>query len=408
MALHDDQLIFAGGQLLPTGQEHELGPFFDVFRQLPGRPFQTVLEGKSKPVVVRTLSEKNQTFAYFVNDSPWPVRLAVTWDAPVNCSVDSLGSQAIDQRSQVDGLGNGHLAIGPYELAALRFSSPNVKLRNCKIDRPPGRAAELFGQIGEISSRADQLEQQVTQNSRIPVKLLNDPSFEKPLGIGPNPAWTTSHRRGSLATIDSDVAAEGISSLRLTSSGPAVVVTSHAFKVPQTGRLLLSLQLRRRDPNQVPGLVVRLETNHEQFQPIHRFKKGQLTTQFDSPIRLHLMDVPADPDLQMKVSFELLGAGEVWIDDIQLYDKWFEPGEINALFRILHVAWVQQTSGDFSGCYQTLSGYWPRFLLRHVPPADGRMSSAPRERVATRPVREMVPPPKRRTMFDWFKLPSFR
>ena len=112
--------------------------------------------------------------------------------------------------------------------------------------------------------------------------------------------------------------------------------------------------------------------------------------------------MPSDPGLKLRVSLELWGPGEVWIDDVRIYDKWFEPAEQNQLLKILQVAFTQQRGNQWGECYQTLSGYWPRFLLRHVPHVEQQVTRLPLNQPPVPP-----PPP---SMWDRLKsvVPSFR
>jgi hypothetical protein len=98
-----------------------------------------------------------------------------------------------------------------------------------------------------------------------------------------------------------------------------------------------------------------------------RFRLRNLTTEFQQ-VRIPITDLPPDPEVRFRLSIEMVRAGEVWIDDIQ--HSWFLPGDKAALRKILHYAGYQHDKGDLATCYETLSGYWPRFLLRHVPPVE--------------------------------------
>ena len=376
LAERDDQIVFDGGQLLPMGQEDALSSYFDVFRQLPNRPFQTVSLDGAAPVVVRTLTDARDTYVYLVNDSPWPTETSLEWEAPVGCAVNSLGLHTLEERSQSNNLGAGRLTIAPYDLAAFRFSSPRVQLRTCKSKLPPTVAGELASQFDEIKSRAKQIEKHV------PIDLLQDPDFALPLGQGS--AWTASQRSGTEATIAPGPFEAGNPSLRLRSTGGTIAVTSHAFDVPATGRLFLSVRLRANDTNQQPSLIMRLETNDAQYEPFHQFKTPLTATV------IRVDDIPFDPHLRMRIRFELRGAGDIWLDEIRLFDKWFELPEHRALEKDLYLAYDHQTRGEYGACYQRLTGYWPRFLLRHVPSVE--------ERIATRPLPPGVrPEPQKKT-----------
>jgi hypothetical protein len=78
----------------------------------------------------------------------------------------------------------------------------------------------------------------------------------------------------------------------------------------------------------------------------------------------------------MRIKFELVGPGEVWIDDVQLYDLlfplWFyersEPEKLEFVKLISAVDSALQ-NGRLSECVSLLEGYWPRFLNAYTPAA---------------------------------------
>jgi hypothetical protein len=252
---------------------------------------------------------------------------------------------------------------------------------------PAGVAEELRQKIDDIAARADQIS---TPQS---VSLLQDPGFESSLGTAADATWSSSHGPTSNAQIDAEVHFEGQQSLKLESRGDSVVVRSQPFPVPRTGRLFLSLRLRTSDPPRPTPLVLGLETDDGSYRRLHRWD-GTLSTQWDPPFMLRVDDLPADPQQQLRVRLQLLGAGEVWIDDVQLFDTWFEREEQSTLRHTLQVALTQLGLGDVAGCYRTLSGYWPRFLLRHIPRQSETVAAVPRRRSTT------APRPQRTSMLD--------
>ena len=89
---------------------------------------------------------------------------------------------------------------------------------------------------------------------------------------------------------------------------------------------------------------------------------GQYIVQFD--------DLPLDGLSQMRVRFDLMGAGEVWADDVQLFDLAFNESELRALYKLLTLADLNLQNGQVGDCMKLLNGYWPRFLMQNVPLAQ--------------------------------------
>ena len=398
LARHDDRWIFEGGRVFPFGQESARNAFYDVFRELPRLPFQVVELEDAGPVVVRIAKSGGETFAYFVNTSPWEAKAGIQYRCGDNVSPQPIGNaeRTIRVGDFMD-CSNLEVTIEPYGLLALRFDSPKVELLGCQAELPSDVAQQLSVQLDEIMSRGKQIE------STEPVDLLRDPGFEQPLD-GPDANWITTELLGAAAELDLTTTSEGGSALRMVSPhrDAKVRVLSHDFPAPETGRLVVSMKLRKGKSSDSPPFVLRLLSTDESYQPFHHFKTisaNDFTVQ-----GLSFVDLPTQPNLRLRISLELLGAGEVWIDDIRLFDRWILEDEKKDLTKIIMRAVTQRRSGDLAGCYQTLSGYWPRFLLRHVPPA--RIAARPQP-LPARPAQD--PPREKSRFFDLQRfVPKFR
>jgi hypothetical protein len=102
-----------------------------------------------------------------------------------------------------------------------------------------------------------------------------------------------------------------------------------------------------------------------------------------------------------------MSAGEVWIDDIQLFDMWIQPKESNALLIASELANRNLVEyAKVTHCRQFLESYWPRFLLEHVtspdqqpdalrtaaqPTADASSTPNSQDKSTIDHVREMIP-----------------
>ena len=81
----------------------------------------------------------------------------------------------------------------------------------------------------------------------------------------------------------------------------------------------------------------------------------------------HVADLPLEPDRQMSVRFDLMGAGEVFIDDVEVYDLSFNRNELIELSKHISLMDVKLQNGRVRDCLALLESYWPRFLVEHVP-----------------------------------------
>jgi hypothetical protein len=91
-----------------------------------------------------------------------------------------------------------------------------------------------------------------------------------------------------------------------------------------------------------------------------------LTTKW-SQYHFLLTDLPVTGLTELRVGFDLMGEGEAWMDDVQVYDLWFDPDkEQRELLKSTFTADEQLASGQLGECWRFVEGYWPAFLRRHV------------------------------------------
>ena len=123
LAVRDLDTIFDGGDALPLGQEDSLFGFIAAYRRLPVGKYATV-KTEAQAVTLRTLATNNSTYAYIVNDSPWPVNVQMQLDLPPGCGVDELSGR---RRLPVLAASNWTLPIEPFDLIAVKFRDPGVR-----------------------------------------------------------------------------------------------------------------------------------------------------------------------------------------------------------------------------------------------------------------------------------------
>jgi hypothetical protein len=182
--------------------------------------------------------------------------------------------------------------------------------------------------------------------------------------------------------LDSTAPLNGKHSVRLASTGPAGGLASHPFAAPATGRLSLSVWLRVADAARQPPLRLTVAGKFQARDFIRSAYVGQAAEA--RPIRtdwtqfvVHVTDLPLENLSDLHLRFELTGPGEVWIDDVQLSDLAFRREEGNALMRLLAPAPAMLENGRVGDCLHLLEGYWPRFLVEHVPVAPAAVAQKP-------------------------------
>lgn len=396
LAALDAQVLFDGGWMLPMGQEDALRDLVAVYRSLPPVRLEPVTDHASpaagQPVVIRYGTWHDRTYAYVANDASFETRVRVRVEAPPGCRLDPLPGSRSPGPLRRDAEGTyWELELGPYELVAAAFSTPGVRLSKPLVAWPEEVQVALENRLSDLGYRAAAL------RSPPVLEVLQNPGFEQSAaGSGSIPGWVMVAPPGVTARLDPTSPHEGNQSVYLGSTGPAGGLVSHAFPPPATGRLAISFWLRTADPQRQPAFRVAVEAKTA-GPPFYRFAQfGQAGEGFGevhpiasqwSPVFVEVNDLPLDSLSAVRIRFELLGPGEVWIDDVQLCELAFSRREHKELLRLLAPANVHLQNGQIADCLRVLEGYWPRFLVEYV-----RLVEAP---VASRPEPSASPPAPR-------------
>jgi hypothetical protein len=108
--------------------------------------------------------------------------------------------------------------------------------------------------------------------------------------------------------------------------------------------------------------------------------------EWGEPFAICVPNLPLQSRGQLQIRFEVTGAGDVWLDNVQLesllFPLKFYPTSNAECFQLLKKVRAAKSAfdaGRISDCTQILDSYWPRFVLANRP------ASAPK-------VAERIPP----------------
>jgi hypothetical protein len=384
IAAHDPQLLIDGGWMLPLGQEDATRRLAAGFRQLPAVHFNDAEETQlGQPVTFRWVTADGKTYAYAVNSTPFPATAQVRLAASPSCGLEDLSGGGHAGRLKNDGDNmSWTIDMEPYDLAVVAFSEPNVRLSQPQAALAGNVANSLADRIQQLGART------VALRNPPPLKVLDNPGFQsKPTDADPVPGWEISKRLGVSVTTDitqgheTDLesgrkAGPQPQSARISSDGPIAWLVSRPFTAPATGRITMSVWLRIADPMRQPKLRLAVQgqivgRDYYRYAPIGQpAEPGQEGKPIAATWRQYFVpfnDLPLDGLSQMRVRIDLMGPGEVWVDDVQLFDLAFNESELRALYKLLTVADLNLQNGQAGECVKFLSGYWPRFLMQNVP-----------------------------------------
>jgi hypothetical protein len=402
LAALDSQAMFDGGWLLPLGQEEAIRHLVAAYRSLPAIRFQRADDGgagATQPVTFRYATHAGRTYAYVVNDSPLGITAWVRLSAAAGCQLEELTGRRQVAPLKLDAQGTyWQVELQPYDLVAVQLSAPGVKFFDPRVSFPATLKAALGQRIRQLGIRAASL--------RVPPPLdvLSNAGFENPPAVGGQlPGWVTTQQPGVTIQLDQTQTHGGSQSVRMTSDGAWACLVSQPLEPPETGRLWMSVWLRVADAAAQPALQLALEgkldgQRYYRHAPVGLVPAG---SQEGAPIGtdwtqyvFQVDDLPLEGLSQLYVRLDLRGPGEVWVDDVELFDLAFSANERKELNKLITLANVTLEEDRLGDCLRLLDGYWPRFLDQYVPLPPGgspNLSDAPPVEIANPPSQ---PPPK--------------
>ncbi len=377
----DSDWILSGGVEFPLVALDAVRDWLTTFRRLPQGAFLEPPNAASHPVIVRTRVHAGRTYFYAVNNSPWSVRTRVEFQSSADCRFANLSAQRQqDMRWESNGGSSTWLAtLKPYELAAGLLTDPEVVLDRVTSELPTDVVPKLQARFSDVASRM------ATLKNPDPIEGLINAGFDEVAAPDGILGWESVNASSAAIGVDDEAPQAGKRSLRLKSAGEVAWVRSAPIPTPRSGRLAVKAMLRT-DPARLPaplrlGLEGRLHG-----QPYYRFAQVEWSTPRSNandaaengwrPFLLQVNDLPSAGLEELRVRFDLMGAGTVWVDSIQLYDLSFTPDEQLHLSQIIALADFQLRNQQPGDCAHTLEGFWPRFLQQYVPPAPPRMAEA--------------------------------
>ena len=389
LATMDSQILLDGGWLLPLGQEDSMRDVAAAYRRLPPIRFTAVTDarpGATQPVTFRWATHEGRTYVYAVNDAPFAIVAQVQTNASPSCSVRELtgNRQVAPLKHDSDGAA-WIVELQPYDLVAIELSEPGLKVWQPRVSVPAAVETALGQRIRQLGARAAAL------RSPPLMQGLENTGFERPpTSAEPVPNWSVSKRLGVTIQTDKSQHHGGSQSVRMSSDGPIACLVSRPFDPPATGRLSMSVWLRLSDPAQQPVLRLAVEgklsgRDYYRFAAVGRPPvPGQPVVSIASTWGQYIFqvdDLPLEGLSQLRVRLDMMNQGDLWVDDVQLFDLAFNETELRALYKLITMASVTLQNGQVGDCMKLLEGYWPRFLMQNVPMTP----LTPPATVATRP-----------------------
>lgn len=384
----DPTIVVDGGPRLPLGEEESVRQVRSILRALP--PAMATEVSRAQNVSVRTYDDRGQAVFVVINECPWQadVTIDIVADTPVT-ALPLVMSRSNTTQTTTEQFAAGQqlwsLQLAPYEVHAVRFSGGAPR-----VERIEARVSEIGMQ--ELTARVTELkERDLIATPRY--TALKNPGFEGK-GTAALPAgWQlVGDPATSRAELDANNPQELQTCLHLANQGGGTaVIESDEFVVPPTGQLGMLAFIRGANfgADTTLRLVFEIEgqpTRYRRYSVLggNRADAIPIAADWGGGYAFGQADLPLDASAQMRVKFELSGQGDVWIDNVQLYDllfplSFYGPGDGERLQLVKRRTEVERAlqRGELAACVRTLEGYWPRFINAYTPRVESQIATQP-------------------------------
>ncbi|MAT71439.1 MAG: hypothetical protein CMJ58_18175 [Planctomycetaceae bacterium] len=385
LARRDCPILLVGGDQWPSGIEAESRAAIAAFAQLPAACDDKRVE-RAQPVTMRVYRTATTTTICVVNPTQWSaeIQLPMTVDAPAAWKLLGATVDAADEQLQGTlprGESSWSRKLPPFGIAAWQWQSPHLRLGVLAATADTAASEQLQQELAEVEQRMTQLNERRSFDALANAGFEETPTAETWVGWQPRVG-----ARGQVA-VDRLRACSGAASLHLVSADlVGAAVQSLEFTAPPTGRLTLAARVQTLNFHPDARLYAAVEFDVD-GQTMRRYRPvlaGDTGGKWET-CELIVDDLPLAP-VPVRVQFHLTGAGEAWIDDVQLFDVWFTNTERIDLAKRFFAAKLALEEGKLTDCQQMLAGYWPQHLLEHVPGANVLDAEHPRDlRIAESP-----------------------
>lgn len=397
----DARLLVDGGPVISFGQEAAFSDLMSVFNRLPDQPFVDVIRTNtgavassqptpdsnvdSLPIAVRQLSSESGSFFYVANASPWAIqlRLIVKTDQNELPLIDSLSSEKLIVRKLGDQSSTASIK-GPFEvvfevpafgLIGGRSLTSGFTIADFEFTLPEGADKVLKKQVYGLEAKL------IKSSDPLRLNVIQNPDFESSGQPSLN-GWDTGQQVAAgkiqLSSTPGALAPGqvGAGALLMSSQDQTPVwIRSNTFAGPKTARLSISVWLRTKEASDQPPLRLAVEgrsngADYYRFGSVGSLSPDPSMNQIDSKWKrfaVHFDDLPLEGLSDVRVGFDLMGPGEVLVDNVQIYDRWFDENDAKAITQMLASTGTLLSQPEtIDSCRRLLEGYWIQFLDRYV------------------------------------------
>ena len=379
---YDCRLFVEGGSSLARGGDSELESLLRTIRELPAQKFEDVGDPRTGPVCMRQLSIEGQHYFYAVNDSPWPVQVTARLQrnqAPQVLLASANRGGGVAPLTTFDGnevllkrLQSGtemQIILEPWSIyagvAETNSDFNPYAIKDFQVALPEGSDSLMRKRLHQLKSKL------AKAKIAKPLPQLLNGSFE--VFADPDKSgWEFDNHDQAKFDLDSQAFREGRVSLSMQTEGKPVSIRSNLVPLPKTGRLTVSAWCRTTAANGQAQPRLSLEGISDGSDFYRYLPIGQTAAE-QTPLNetwqkfvVHFDDLPEDLS-NLRIGFDLIGAGQLSIDDVQIFDRWFDENDAVAMTQLLASAGTRLQNADtIDSGRRVLESYWVQFLDQHI------------------------------------------
>lgn len=408
---HDAQVLATGGWMSLMGQESSLRPLFKVLSQLPP-VVMTEYTGTrlSTTMRIRSAVHEGNTFFQLVNNASWSESVSMEIQCKSAARIETLNGLDTPSTSlQADDLFQYSVELPPYSLVGVRIDCDDVKISKVTTVQEASLVPKLERRINELQgyiARAGELNEQQTLG-------LSGGDFESWGADGRPMGWTVSTNPSTSVSEERELPRSGSSCVRISNKGNGATtawIQSDRIAIPSSGRMALEVWVRSAPGLAQPTVRLSLIGTHrdgKRFRRWHEFApspKGGTQFPIDwgrRPLVLLVPDVPNEDLTDLHVAIDLIGQGQLWVDDVRVYGMYLHPDEKVHLLGQIFLAKEEMRKGSYALVEQLLESFWACYLSTYM--SDGRNQAVASDRQPTREAKRnvVVPQPWRSSSTRW-------
>jgi hypothetical protein len=390
LLLHDPAILIDGGEFPLSNQDDSLRNVREIIRSLPTTA--EVTDVVKQPVTVRAYAEPDGVTLVVVNESAWSAAADITLEVPQAAAmtpVNAAETGAEFKQSLPAGRQTWKLKLEPYAIHAVRINSPGIRVAKLGVTTSDAAETQLRARIADLEKR--------DLNAPRAYAALSNPDFEPVSGAGLVSGWSTAGHSAVLQ-LDADQPQSGTTCVYFRNDAGAAVLESEPLATPPTGQLAVIAFVRGLKMS--PGAELRMVLESRNDGQLYRrsaviaVNAAAGTGQWQSKAIL-VNDLPLEQRGNLQLRFEMTGPGEVWIDNVAMYDLLFplkfykfEEAEILQFIQLRHAAQSALDAGQIVDAARVMDKYWPRFLFEYTPaiqPAIAAPAAEQQPRLAAPP-----------------------